>query len=74
MNKLKSILNNLFLIPFFFFNLFLGIYYVIKTRKEKNDINEKINAYFEYATNFFPYGEHISAITWIIILIKLTFF
>ena len=74
MNKLKSILNNLFLIPFFFFNLLLGIYYVISTRKEKLDINEKMNGYFEYATNFFPYGEHISAITWIIILIKLTFF
>jgi len=74
MNKLKSILNNLFLIPFFFFNLLLGIYYAISTRKEKLDINEKMNGYFEYATNFFPYGEHISAITWIIILIKLTFF
>ena len=74
MKTLKSILNNLFLIPFYFFNLLLGIYYVIKTRKEKFDITEKMNNYFEYASSFFPYGEHISAITWIIILIRITFF
>ena len=74
MKTLKSILNNLFLIPFYFFNLLLGIYYAISTRKEKLDINQKMNNYSEYASSFFPYGEHISAITWIIILIRITFF
>jgi hypothetical protein len=74
MKTLNVICHLFFSIPFFIFLIFLALYYFFKTRNNGVPIEEKLNHYWQYSSNFYQYGEYISSVTWIIIIIRLTFF